>query len=161
MLDIDGIEQRLNVLALGVILDTNFLSAERWSALKANSEHWLFDPSKVAYQSSPQVWAAMQELKISGPQHIARVWWQICRGVQGRFKGSWRDLIEANADNALTLQAYLQDNHTTFPVLAGPVISARWLDLVHRMGGVALQDWETLVVKLPAAQERAARTIWH
>jgi hypothetical protein len=157
VLGIDGIERRLNVLTFGAIVDANFLSEERWSALKANREHWLLDPSQTAYRPSPQVWAAMQELNISGPRHIARVWWQVCRGVQGRFKGSWRALIRANDDSAPTLQAYLQKNRATFPVLAGPIISARWLDLVHRMGGVELKDWESLTVDLPADQGRAAR----
>ena len=152
----DG-EQRLNVLAFGVVVDANFLSLERWSALAAIHDHWLLAPSQVAVQSSSQVWAGMQKMGIPGPQYIARVWWQICRGVQGRYKGSWRDLIKANDDNALTLQGYLQKNQATFPVLAGPVISAHWLDLVHRIGGVTLQGWETLTVKLPSHQSKTAR----
>ena len=154
---IDDIEQRLNVLAFGVVVDANFLSLERWSALAAIHDHWLLAPSQVAVQSSSQVWTGLQEMGIPGPQYIARVWWQICRGVQGRYKGSWRDLIKANDDNALTLQSYLQKNQATFPVLAGPVISARWLDLVHRIGGVTLQGWETLTVKLPSSQRKTAR----
>lgn len=152
----DG-EQRLNVLAFGVVADANFLSLERWSALAAIHDHWLLVPSQVAVQSSSQVLTGLQEMGIPGPQYTARVWWQICRGVQGRNKGSWRDLIKANDDNALTLQSYLQKNQTTFPVLAGPVISARWLDLVHRIGGVTLQGWETLTVKLPSHQSKVAR----
>ena len=99
----------------------------------------------------------MQEKHISGPPHIARVWWQVCRGVQGRFKGSWRDLLKANDDNAQTLQSYLQNSKATFPVLSGPVISARWLDLVHRIGGVELKGWETLTVTLPPDQKKTAR----
>lgn len=154
---IDDIEQRLNVLAFGVVADANFLSLERWSALAAIHDHWLLVPSQVAVQSSSQVLTGLQEMGIPGPQYIARVWWQICRGVQGRYKGSWRDLIKANDDNALSLQSYLQKNQTTFPVLAGPVISARWLDLVHRIGGVTLQGWETLTVKLPSHQSKTAR----
>ena len=154
---IEDVEQRLNVLAFGVVVDANFLSLERWSALAAIHDHWLLVPSQVAYQSSSQVLTGMQAMGIPGPQHIARVWWQICRGVQGRYKGSWRDLIKANDDNALTLQGYLQKNQATFPVLAGPVISAHWLDLVHRIGGVTLQGWETLTVKLPSHQSKTAR----
>ena len=154
---IDDIEQRLNILTFGVVVDTNFISSERWSALAAIHEHWLLAPSQVAYRSSPQVLTAMQEMHIPGPQHIARVWWQICRGVQGRYKGLWRDLFKANDDNAHTLQNYLQKNQATFPILDGPIISARWLDLVHRIGGVTLQGWETLIVKLPSHQRETAR----
>lgn len=154
---IDDVEQRLSVLTFGVVVDTNFLSLERWSALIAIHDHWLLDPSQVAYRSSPQVWTVMQEVGISGPRHIARVWWQICQGVQGRYKGSWRDLFKANDENAQTLQSYLPENRTTFPVLAGPVISARWLDLVHRIGGVTLQGWDALTVKLPSHQRMTAR----
>jgi hypothetical protein len=56
-----------------------------------------------------------------------------------------------------SLQSYLQKNKTTFPVLSGPVISARWLDLVHRIGGVTLHDWEALTVHLPSHQRKTAR----
>lgn len=154
---IETLEQRLNILAFGAVLDTNPLSPERWSALVAIHDHWLLDPFQVAYRSSPQVLAGMQETHISGPQYIARVWWQICRGVQGRYKGSWRDLLRANDDDVYALQSYLQKSQTTFPVLAGPVISARWLDLVHRIAGVPLQGWETLTVTLPSSQRKAAR----
>jgi hypothetical protein len=154
---VEVFEQRLSILTFGAVLDTKYLSPERWSALIAIHDHWLLDPSQVAYQSSPQVLAGMREAHISGPQYIARVWWQICRGVQGRFKGSWRDLFKANNDNAHTLQSYLQNNQTTFPVLSGPVISARWLDLVHRLGGVALQGWETLTVTLSSHPKKTAR----
>jgi hypothetical protein len=152
-----SVEQRLNLITLGAVLDTNHLNAERWSALAALHDHWLLDPPQAAYKSSPQILAAMQQLHIAGPQYIARVWWQICRGVQGRFKGSWRDLLKANDDNAQTLQRYLQQSQTTFPVFAGPVISARWLDLIHRIGGVTLQDWDRLTVTLPPEQIKTAR----
>ncbi len=154
---IEILEQRLSVLALGVVLDTNPLSQERWSTLVTLHDHWLLDSSQVAYQSSARVLTAMQETHTSGPQYIARVWWQICQGVQGRYKGSWRELLRANNDDARTIQNYLQKSRATFPVLAGPIISARWLDLVHRIGGVALQGWETLTIKLPSSQRKAAR----
>ena len=89
---IDDIEQRLNVLAFGVVVDANFLSLERWSALAAIHNHWLMAPSQVAVQSSSQVWTGMQKMGVPGPQHIARVWWQICRGVQGRYKDTVGEL---------------------------------------------------------------------
>ncbi len=47
------------------------------------------------------------------------------------------------------MQNYLRDSATTFPVLSGPVLSARWLDLVHRAGGVKLASWESLRMSLP------------
>lgn len=150
-------ERRLNILTLGVVLDINPLSEERWVALVSLSEHWLLEPSQVAYQSSQQIQTAMQEMHIQSPQHIPRVWWQICRGVQGRFKGSWRDLLATNEDHVQLLTDYLAISKATFPVLAGPVISARWLDLVHRVGGIKLKDWENLLVPLPAKQKKIAR----
>ncbi len=151
------LEQRLTILTFGVVADTRHLNAERWSALAALHDHWLFDPTQAAYKSSQEVLAALQQQRIAAPQYIARVWWQICRGVQGRFKGSWRDLLKANDDNAQTLQNYLQQSQTTFPVLSGPVISARWLDLVQRIGGVPLQGWDALTVTLPPEQIKTAR----
>ncbi len=154
---VDPIEHRLNILTFGAVLDAKHLNPERWSALAGLHDHWLFDPTQAAYQSSAQILTSMQQLHIAGPKHIARVWWQVCRGVQGRFKGSWRGLLKANDDNARTLLNYLQQSQTTFPVLSGPVISARWLDLVHRAGGVPLAGWDALSVPLPPHQEEAAR----
>lgn len=49
------------------------------------------------------------------------------------------------------MQNYLRDNATTFPVLSGPVLSARWLDLVHRAGSVELTGWESL--RVPVTKE--------
>ncbi len=154
---VEAVKPRLNILAFSAVLDVNPLSPERWSALVGLRDHWLLDPSQVAYQSSPRVLAGMREAHISGPQYIARVWWQICRGVQGRYKGSWRELLKVNDDNVHALQDYLQKSQATFPVLAGPVISARWLDLIHRIGGVPLLGWETLIVPLPSQQRKTAR----
>lgn len=154
---LEDIEQRLNLLAFGAVMDTKPLSAERWSALVEGHDHWLFQPSQSAYKSSHQVLAGIQQLRLATPQYIGRVWWQICRGVQGRTKGSWRDLFRGNDDDAQMVQKYLRNNQTTFPVLSGPVISARWLDLVHRVGGVPLKSWETLSVPLSKKQGKTAR----
>lgn len=154
---LEEVEQRLNLLAFGVVVDTKPISSERWSALAEVHHHWLFQPSHVAYKTSPQVLAGMQQLHLGAPQYIARVWWQICRGVQGRTKGSWRDLLIGNDDNAQLMQKYLHKNQTTFPVLSGPVISARWLNLVQRVCGVPLKKWETLRVPLPEKQRKTAR----
>ena len=155
--EVEDVERRLAILTLGVVLDINPLSQERWAGLLALAGLWLCDPSYVAYQSSQQVLAAMQDFHLRFPQHIPRVWWQICRGVQGRFKGSWKDLLEESHCDASAMQAYLRKSKTTFPVLAGPVISARWLDLVHRIGGVQLDGWENLSVPLSGQQEKTAR----
>jgi len=154
---VEVFEQRLNILTLGVVVSTSPISLERWSVLTALHNHWLLDPSQAAYRTSPEMLVCMQQLHIASPQYIARVWWQICRGVQGRFKGSWRDLLKFNDDNAQTLQRYLQQNQTTFPVLAGSVISARWLDLIHRIGGIPLKGWDILTLPLPPHQIKTAR----
>jgi len=157
--DVVDLEQRLNILALGVVLDINPLSEERWSILVSLAGYWLLEPSQVAYRSSQQVQAIMKEMGILGPRHIPRVWWQLCRGVQGRFKGSWRALIASGQDDARKLGEYLRQNKATFPVLAGPVISARWLDLIHRMGYVELKAWEDLRVPLPKGEKKTAGLI--
>jgi hypothetical protein len=154
---VENLEQRLGILALGSVLDINPLPKERLEKLVKLENHWLLDPGQVAYQSSQQVGNAMQQAQILGPGHIPRVWWQISRGVQGRFNGSWRQLIRASQDNAQELGNYLQKSRATFPVLAGPVISVRWLDLVHRIGGVTLEGWEELRVPLPTKLKKTAK----
>jgi hypothetical protein len=153
---VSDIEQRLCILTLGSVLDINPLSPERWSKLVALAGHWLLEPSEVAHQPSQGVLAAMQERHILGPGYIARVWWQLSRGVQGRYKGSWQALIADQEHQARTLQRYLRRNKATFPVLAGPVISARWLDLIQRIGPINIQGWEALTLPLPAKLKKKA-----
>lgn len=150
------LEQRLNILTLGSVLDINPLSEARWVALVSLADHWLLKPFDVAYQSSQQVQNAMQEKGILGPGYIPRVWWQICRGIQGRFKGSWRALLADNDDQATKVEDYLQRSKTTFPVLSGPVVAVRWLDLIKRIGDVNLTEWEALRVPLPMSQRNNA-----
>ncbi|NOZ00031.1 MAG: hypothetical protein GXP40_12660 [Chloroflexi bacterium] len=157
VLAVVDVEQRLRVLTLGVVLHNNHLSADRWQALCALQDHWLLDATQVAYGASRQVLRAMQDVKLGAARHTARVWWQICRGIQGRFQGSLRDLLQANQDDALRVQAYLTASKTSFPVLSGPVMSARWLDLVHRLGGLPLENWERLGVALSGKQRKQAR----
>lgn len=152
---VEDVERRLHLLTLGVILDV-FPSAERWSKLVGISQEWLFDSSEVAYKKSPEVLAAMQAGGIGGPKHNARVWWQVCRGIQGRFNGSLRDLIRANGDDAEAIQAYFNQSKTTFPVLSGPIISVRWLDLVHRIGDIPLKHWDGLKVPISAELKSTA-----
>ena len=146
---IPSIEERLSLLAFGIAADAGQSDSARWSALAQVHDHWLFNPSQAAYKTSPQIQEGFQQLGIKAPKHLARVWWQISRGVQGRAKGSWLALFDANQKDALHMQNYLRDSATTFPVLSGPVLSARWLDLVHRAGGVKLASWESLRMSLP------------
>ena len=157
--DVEDLERRLSILALGSVLDINPLPLVRWAALARLETHWLLDPGQVAYRSSQEVEETMKQRQLLGPRHIARVWWQISRGVQGRFQGSWSALIETNQGHARKLEDYLQRNRATFPVLAGPVISVRWLDLVHRIGGFKLQEWENLRLPLSERQKKSARLI--
>ena len=154
--NVDVLEQRISVLTLGAVLSTSPLGTERWEVLAALKDHWLLDPTQAAYRTSAQLLAEMQRVHMGGPQYIARVWWQICRGVQGRFKGSWRGLLSANNDDASALLAYFQKSKATFPVLSGEVILVRWLDLIHRIGGVPLRGWENLSVPLPPGLKEAA-----
>jgi hypothetical protein len=153
---IADLERRLHALALGAVLEV-FPRSECWQALAGLEGHWLLDSSQVARRSSPEVLAALQAEGLTGPRHNGRVWWQICRGIQGRFGGALRGLLGAGHDDALAIQAYLARHKATFPVLAGPVISARWLDLAHRLGGVRLDRWEALRIPLTPGQQAAAR----
>jgi hypothetical protein len=149
-------EQRLRVLTLGAIMDV-FPIRDRWETLAELSNHWLLDPGDVAYRKSQEVGAAMHDAGLGGPKQNARVWWQVCRGIQGRYKGSIRDMLRDNSDDAIRMQTYLFASKTTFPVLSGPVISAQWLDLVHRIGDVKLERWDELVMELSETQKQAAQ----
>jgi hypothetical protein len=153
---IEDLERRLSILTFGVVLDANPLGREDWSLLTDLQTHWLFDPSRVGTLSSEQIREEFRRVSIRAPKPLARVWWQICRGVQGRTKGSWRELFRLNEENAQSLLGYLGNSRTTFPVLSGPVISARWLDLVHRVGGIELLGWETLRVPLSGGWKKTA-----
>lgn len=148
---ISSVEERLNLLAFGIAADAAQTTSEGWSILADIHDHWIFSPAQAAYKTSPQIQEAIQQLGLKVPKHIARVWWQISRGVQGRAKGLWLSLFDANQKDALHMQNYLRDNATTFPVLSGPVLSARWLDLVHRAGSVELTGWESL--RVPVTKE--------
>ena len=152
---IQPLEKRLHLIALGSIFTPNS-NSKRWGELIKLQDHWLLDASQVAYKTSHQVHQALSEENIRSPQHIARVWWQICRGIQGRFDGSFRALLEANGDNALDIQSYLRQSRITFPVLSAPITSARWLDLNHRIGQIQLKNWDKLRVTIPSKQKEAA-----
>jgi len=52
---------------------------------------------------------------------------------------------------------HLSLEHWSAPVLSGPMISARRLDLVHRIIGVILHDWKSLIVHLSSHQRKTAR----
>ncbi|MGB8251748.1 MAG: hypothetical protein WCF08_00920, partial [Anaerolineaceae bacterium] len=45
---VEDLEKRINILTLGVVLDINPLSQERWSGLVLLAGHWLSDPPRVA-----------------------------------------------------------------------------------------------------------------
>ena len=152
---VESLETRLHLITLGSILDSN-LNPKRWAELVKLQGHWLLDASQVAYKTSHQVAQTLSEESIRSPQHIARVWWQICRGVQGRFNGSFRALLQANNDNALSIQYYLRQSRTTFPVLSAPVTSARWLDRVCRVGQIQLESWDKLRITLPTKEKKSA-----
>ena len=157
--EVEDLGRRLGILALGSVLDINPLPRERWAGLARLETHWLLDSGQVAYRSSREVEEAMEQNGLLGPRHIARVWWQISRGLQGRFQGSWSGLIEANQASARELRDYLRGNRSTFPVLAGPVVSARWLDLVHRIGDFKLKDWDHLRLPITKRQKKFARLV--
>jgi len=151
----EQLETRLHLITLGNIID-NTPNLKRWKELITLEDHWLLDSSQVAYKTSQQIAQALKEEKIRSPQHIARVWWQICRGIQGRFAGSIHALLKNSDANALSVQNYLHQSRTTFPVLSAPITSARWLDMIHRAGKIQLTNWGKLRVALPEKQKKAA-----
>lgn len=151
-------ERRLRILAFGAVLDI-FLQGNQWETLVEIQDSPLLDPAWVAYQDSKDLAQLMRQMKVGGPQYNARVWWQICRGVQGRFRGSFVDLLAANEDDVTQIQAYLKKSKTTFPVISGEVVSAQWLDWSARIGGVDLHGWEMLRVKLPVSLLSAAEKV--
>jgi len=153
---VEPLERRLHLLTLGVVAGI-FMSTERWVSLAELQNHWLSDSSQVAYKSSQQVHEALQAQGLLGPAHLPRVWWQICRGIQGRFKGSLRAFLQISQDHTWTILDYLKRSKTTFPVLSGPIISIRWLDCVQRIGGVEIDGWESLKLPLSATQLKAAQ----
>jgi len=153
---VEPLERRLHILTLGVVADI-FMPTEGWVSLAGLQNHWLSDSSQVAYKSSQLVREAMQAQGLLGPGHLPRVWWQICRGIQGRFKGSLRTLLQTNQDHAWTILDYLKNSKTTFPVLSGPILSVRWLDYVQRTGRVVIDGWDALKVPLSATQLKAAQ----
>ncbi|MCB2178876.1 hypothetical protein KQH61_05630 [bacterium] len=155
---IESQEARIRVLAFGAVLDL-FLQGKQWQNLERIAESPLLEPSWVAYQDSKEIAEQMRQMKLGGPQYNARVWWQICRGVQGRFQGSFSDLLAANEGDVRKIQAYLRKSKTTFPVISGDVVSGQWLDWCARIGGVDLYAWEDLRVKLPASLLPAAEKI--
>ncbi len=154
--EINSLETRLSIITLGSILNTP-PNTKRWTALIELEGFWLLNPSDVAYKTSHQVAQTLQEKSIRGSQHVARVWWQICRGITGRFDGSFRALLKTNDDDALVIQNYLHQSRTTFPVLSAPITSAYWLDFIHRIGKIQLKNWDKLQITLPAKTKKSAR----
>ena len=148
-------EMRLRMLTLGAILDV-FPIPDRWEVIAGLADHWLMDVSDVAYRHVKEMPVAFRSVGIKGPRHNARQWWQVCRGVMSRAKGSVRDLLRLSNDDALAMQRYVRESKAMFPILAGPVISARWLDLIHRVGRVPLTNWELLTVLLSTRQRESA-----
>ena len=149
---IESLETRLHIITFACLLPK-----PNTQNLLEEQNHWLFDSSKVAYKRSQQITEALRAAQIRAPKHISRVWWQIARGIQGRYKGSIRALLQDNRDDTLTIQTYLRQSRTAFPVLSASVTSARWLDMVHRLGGIKLHNWDELREPLTAKLQKAAR----
>lgn len=143
--DVSDIETRLHMLSMASILGA-FNSPPKIETMLKRSDHWLFKSSEVAYKQSKEVGFELTQLHLGGAKQDGRVWWSVCRGIQGRYKGSIAGLLEANHYDTEQLYSYFQENKATFPVLSGPVISVRWLDLVSRFGGKPLTNWESLEV---------------
>ena len=149
---IERIETRLQTITF-----VSLLPSPNMQVILTQQSHWLFDSTQVAYKTSQQVSEALHAAQIRTPKHISRVWWQICRGIQGRFKGSIRTLLQNSHNDARAIQTYLSQSRTTFPVLSAQTTSARWLDMLHRIGGIELTHWDELREPLTAKQQKSAR----
>lgn len=147
-------ESRLSVLAFSSL---NF--SPEYLKLLEKHQSWLFQPQITAYKRSQEVQQEINRLGLRVPKHIPRAWWQVSRGVQGRFQGSWTAFFHAQANDALAIQSYLQKSKATFPVLSGNVTSACWLDIVHRIGEIQLTNWQKLAVPL-GAKEKISMRAW-
>ena len=155
---IEDAEVRLHALTLNTIVDISPKTTKIPKLIDAQ-DHWLLQSTQVAYKQSKEVEESLNQLGIGGPRQNARVWWQICRGIQGRFKGSLTSLFEENLYDADQVTTYLQASKTTFPVLSGPVVSIRWLDLISRYGEKPLKNWEGLVIPLPSSYKEIAEVL--
>ncbi len=153
---IASLETRLHLITLASVLDSA-PNPERWLELSRLQAHWLLDSSQVAYKQSKEIAQALQKEQIRAPQHLARVWWQISRGIKGRFGGSIRAFLKENDDDVLRLQQYFKSSRTTFPALSAETTSARWMDLVHRHGSVELKNWESLRIPLTDKEQESAK----
>jgi hypothetical protein len=149
-------ETRLHLITLAAVAD-NSPNPERWGELLKLETHWLLDSSQVAYKQSKEIAQAFRSEQIRVPQHIARVWWQICRGIKGRFDGSLRAFFSENGDDTLSVKRYFQRSRTAFPILSAETTSARWLDLIHRHGSIELKNWEQLRIPLGERESAAAK----
>ena len=143
---------RIALLTLGVILDIKPLSHERWQSLTTLAGRWVLEPAVVAYKSSEEIAA----LPVFSGKTAARAWWQISRGIQGRYQGNWQSLFAECEQDAGKILAYLAKNKATFPVLSGPKVSVIWVDLLSRIGGVELSGCEALRVTIPANLRKSA-----
>lgn len=91
-------ENRLSVLTFSSL---NF--SPEYLKLLENHQSWLFRPQITAYKRSQEVGQEINRLGLRVPGYIPRAWWQVSRGVQGRFQGSWTALFRAQANDALAI----------------------------------------------------------
>lgn len=131
---------------------------QRAQAAWADSEtRWLFDPSQVAYADWQDVGAALKVHGLATRRQDVRSWYMVSRGLQGRFKGDVRALIEVAGPASGAIIAYLEENRTTFPLLAGEVTARIWLDQLRRLGAVEIKEEPPLCLPPSERARRVAR----
>ncbi|MBA3534788.1 MAG: hypothetical protein H0T73_22990 [Ardenticatenales bacterium] len=129
-------------------------AALAWASAEAQ---WLFDPAQVAYAEWPTVETALRQWRLASRRQESRGWYEVARGLQGRFKGDIRAMVEAGGGRTSGLLAYLAKSPSTFPFLSGEETSRLWLEQLRRIGGLSIEEDEPLcLVPSQRAREAAA-----
>ncbi|MGH2544051.1 MAG: hypothetical protein ACRDIB_14725 [Ardenticatenaceae bacterium] len=110
--------------------------------------HWLFDTAQVAYADWRAVEKALAPHGLAEHRQDVRGWYEVARGLQGRFKGDVASLIAAGPKGqparTSAILAYLDASSTTFPFLSGDKTARLWLDQLRRIGGIEIIEDEPL-----------------
>jgi len=102
--------------------------------------HWVFDTGRVAFEDWRALEAALGRHGLAERRQDVRGWYDVARGLQGRFKGDVAAMVVAAGPAAADLVEYVAANKATFPLLAGDRIAARWADQLRRVARVAVDD---------------------
>lgn len=101
---------------------------------------WVFDTERVSYGDWRDVGAALAAHGLGRRRQDVRGWYDLARGIQGRFKGAVNEMIDAAGNTVSGLVTYVDQHAATFPLLAGDVTARRWADQLRRRAGVTLDE---------------------